>query len=147
VDALDHHGGVRSEAAEACVQYPEIRLREGDALALPCADRSADLVIASQILHHMEGDQLVQFLRELRRVARHGVVVGDLRRGVWPFLVTWVALRAFSRSPLIRHDGPMSIRRGFLGTELLGLAKTAGWTAPRVFRHACFRLALVEDRR
>jgi hypothetical protein len=92
----------------------------------------------------MEGQEPIQFLRELRRVARFAVVVSDLRRGAWPFLVTWTTLRLISRSPLIRHDGPMSIRRGFLPMELLALAEAAGWKTPRVFRHAFFRLALME---
>jgi hypothetical protein len=144
VDALDRHGGVRAEAARACLQYPEIRLREGDALSLSFPDRSVDLVLASQILHHMEGEEPIQLLRELRRVARYGVVVSDLRRGAWPFLVTRTVLRIVSRSPLIRHDGPLSIRRGFLPTELSALARMAGWKAPQVFRHAFFRLVLTE---
>jgi hypothetical protein len=144
VDAVDRHGGILGQAAQACASYPEIRLREANALSLPCADRSVDVAIASQILHHMEGEELIQFLRELRRVARFGVVVSDLRRGTWPHLVTWTTLHLVSRSSLIRHDGPISIRRGFLQAELLALAKAAGWKAPQVFRHAFFRLALTE---
>jgi hypothetical protein len=92
----------------------------------------------------MEGEQLVHFLRELRRVARFGVVVSDLRRGAWPLLVTWTTLHLVSASPLIRHDGPMSIRRGFLQAELLALAEAAGWKGPQVFRRAFFRFALTE---
>lgn len=144
IDALDHHGGIRGWAAQACAEYQEIRLREGDALALPYPDRSMDVVLASQLLHHMEGEEPVRLLRELRRVARRAVLVGDLRRGAWPFGATWMALHLVSRSPLIRHDGPLSIRRGFRPAELLELARTAGWTAPQVVRHPFFRLALTE---
>jgi SAM-dependent methyltransferase len=144
LEALDHHPGVRLEAARACARYPEIRIREGNALALPYPDQSVDVVVASLILHHMEGEAPARFLRETRRVARHGIVVSDLRRGICPFLATWVALHVVSRNPLIRHDGPMSIRRGFQPSELLALARAAGWKAPRLYRHACFRLALVE---
>ncbi len=144
LEAIDHHTGVCSEAARACARFPEIRIREGNALALPYLDQSVDVVLASLILHHMEGEEPVRFLRETRRVARHGIVVSDLRRGVCPFLATWLALHVVSGNPLIRHDGPMSIRRGFRGSELLALARAAGWTAPHLFRHAFFRLALVE---
>ena len=144
IDAIDHHEGIRERAERACADYPEIRLGLGDACALPYPDRSVDVAIASQLLHHMEGEEPIHLLRELRRVARYAVVVGDLRRGVWPFLVTWATLHLVSRSPLIRHDGPLSIRRGFLPRELLTLAVAAGWRAPQVVRHACFRLALTE---
>ena len=144
IDALDRHGGIRAWAARSCAAYPEIHLRDGDALALPYPDRSVDVALASQLLHHMEGKEPVRLLRELRRVARHAVVVGDLRRGVWPFAVTWAVLHLVSRSRLIWHDGPLSIRRGFAAAELLEMARAAGWEAPEVFRHSFFRLVLME---
>lgn len=144
ITALDRHAGTLALADRACADYPEIRLREGDALALPFPSGSFDCVLASQILHHMEGTEPVRFLRELVRVACRGILVHDLRRGVWPRAMTWTALRIVSRSPVIRHDGPLSIRRGFVPTELLEMARAAGWAAPRVVRHPFFRLVLME---
>ena len=144
IDALDYHAGIRRRAAHACVGYPEIRLRGANALALPYPDRTVDVVLASQVLHHMEGDEPVRLLREMHRVARHAVLVSDLRRGGWPHAVTRVALLLLSRNPLIRHDGPLSIRRGFTAPELAALAIAADWKTPRVVRGAFFRLVLVE---
>jgi SAM-dependent methyltransferase len=144
IEALDRHPGIRTLAARACAGYPEIRIRDGDGLALPYPERSLDVAVASQLLHHMEGEATVRLLRELRRVARHAVLVGDLRRGVWPFAATWIVLHLVSRSPLIRHDGPLSVRRGFVPAELLDLARAAGWVAPKVIRHPFFRLVLME---
>ena len=144
ITALDRHPGTLEFADRACAGYPEIRLQEGDALALPFPSGSFDVVLASQVLHHMESTEPVRLLRELARVARRGVLVHDLRRGVWPHIVTWAALRIVSRDPVIRHDGPLSIRRGFVPAELLALAREAGWKAPQVARHAFFRLVLTE---
>ncbi len=144
IEALDHHAPIRALAAQACADYPEIRICAGDARTLPYPDKCFDVAIASQVLHHLEDEAPAQLLRELRRVARYGVLVSDLRRGVWPFLVTSAALRLVSTAPLIRHDGPLSIRRGFIPSELAALAHAAGWHAPQVFRHAFFRLALVD---
>ena len=144
ITALDRHAGTLALAGRACADYPEIRVRQGDALRLPFPAQSFDVVLASQILHHMEGADAVQLLRELARVARRAVLVHDLRRGAWPQLVTWAALRLVSRSSVIRHDGPMSIRRGYVPAEMLDLARKAGWRSPRLTRHAFFRLALLE---
>ena len=94
----------------------------------------------------MEGEEQVRLLRELYRVASRAVVVNDLRRGRWPFLVTWAALHILSRNRLIHHDGPLSVRRSFLPAELLALARRAGWKRARVSRHAFFRLALVGEK-
>ena len=144
VEALDHHPAICALAREACRDYPEITIRQGDALALPYPDQGCDLAMASQVLHHLEGAQPIRLLQELRRVARHGVLVSDLRRGTWPYLVTAATLPLVSASPLIRHDGPLSIRRGFLPTELVGLARAAGWPSPQVRRSAFFRLVVMD---
>jgi ubiquinone/menaquinone biosynthesis C-methylase UbiE len=145
ITGLDRHTGTLALAHRACGDYPEIRLQQGDALALPFPSGSFDVVLASQILHHMEGNEPVQLLRELARVARRGILVHDLRRGTWPHLATWVTLRIVCRNPVVRHDGPLSIRRGYVPAELRSLAKKAGWRAPRLARHAFFRLVLVEE--
>jgi 2-polyprenyl-3-methyl-5-hydroxy-6-metoxy-1,4-benzoquinol methylase len=144
ITAMDRHAGTLALAGPACADYPEIRLQTGDALALPFPPQSFDVVLASQILHHMEDEEPVQLLRELARVARRAILVHDLRRGTWPQFVTWAALGLVSRSAVIRHDGPMSVRRGYLPAELLDLAREAGWRRPRLTRHAFFRLALLE---
>ncbi len=146
ITALDRHPATLAAAVRACADYPEIRLLRGDALALPFLSNSFDVVLASQILHHMEAAEPVRLLGELWRVARHGVLVHDLRRGTWPYAVTWLALHALSHSPVIRHDGPVSIRRGYVPAELRALAGAAGWQAPRVAPHVFFRLALVEEK-
>lgn len=146
IEGVDHHDRILALARQASATYPEIRIRQGDAMALPYPDGSFDVVLASLILHHMEGERQVQLLRELSRVARRAVLVNDLRRGYWPFVVTWASLRVISRSRFIHHDGPLSVRRGFLPEELLALAGKAGWERARVSRHAFFRLALVGEK-
>ncbi len=146
VEGLDHHDQILALADQASQAYPEIRIQRGNALALPYPDGSFDVVLASLILHHMEGHEQVALLRELYRVARHAVLVNDLHRGHWPFLVTWASLRVASRSRLIHHDGPLSVRRGFLPEELQTLAREAGWTRAQVSRHPFFRLALVGEK-
>lgn len=147
ITALDRSPGTLAVAARACADYPEIALQRGDALALPFPPDSFNLVLASQILHHMEAAESVRLLGELWRVARHGILVHDLRRGTWPHAVTWATLHLMSRNPIIRHDGPLSIRRGYMPAEVEALARAAGWKAPRVVRHTFFRLALLEEKR
>lgn len=146
IEAIDSHAQILELARQASQAYPEIHIRQGDALTLPYPDGSFDVVLASLILHHTEGEAQARLLRELYRVARSFVVVNDLRRGRLPFLVTWVSLRLVSRSRVIHHDGPVSVRRGFLVGELLALAREAGWAQARVSRHAFFRLALIGEK-
>ncbi len=146
IEAIDHHEQIVRLARQASASYPEIHIRQGDALALPYPERSFTIVLASLVLHHMEGEEQIRLLRELYRVADRVVLVSDLRRGCWPFLVTWATLHLVSRSRLVHHDGPLSVRRGFLPGELLTLARRAGWERASVLQHVFFRLALIGEK-
>lgn len=96
-----------------------------DAFALPFADRSVDVVTASQLVHHFEGDALGRLLAELDRVARRLVVVGDLRRSYAAAAGFWVAARALRFHPVTRHDGVLSVFRGFTAGELAAHVRAA----------------------
>lgn len=146
IEGIDHHDQIVRLARLASAAYPEIRIRQGDAMALPYPEGRFHIVLASLVLHHMEGEEQVRLLSELYRVTSRVVLVNDLRRGSWPFLVTWAALHVVSRNRLIHHDGPLSVRRGFLPGELLALARRVGWERASVSRHAFFRLALVGEK-
>ena len=107
---------------------------------LPFADASVDLVTCSQLLHHFDDREIPRVLRELDRVARGHVIVSDLRRswlaacGFW--LVSWPL--AFSR--VTRHDGTLSVLRGFTAAELSRHIQLATGRRATVRRHLGWRL-------
>jgi SAM-dependent methyltransferase len=112
----------------------------GDALALPFASGSVDIVTCSQLLHHFAFPDARRVLAELHRVARRGVIVSDLRRSWIAVSGFWLASWALRFHPITRHDGVTSVLRGFTAAELSTLARDATGVAPRVVRHAGWRL-------
>jgi 2-polyprenyl-3-methyl-5-hydroxy-6-metoxy-1,4-benzoquinol methylase len=90
----------------------------GGALALPFADRSVDVVICSQLLHHFPDCEVRAVVAELDRVARVRVVVGDLRRSWFAAAGIWLASFPLRFHPVSRHDGVVSVMRGFTPREL-----------------------------
>jgi ubiquinone/menaquinone biosynthesis C-methylase UbiE len=104
----------------------------GGALALPFADRSVDLVTCSQLLHHFERDDAERLIGEMNRVARHAVVVSDLRRSWVAAAGFWLVAFILRFHPVTRHDGVVSVRRGFTPAELRDMIETATGVAPIV---------------
>ncbi len=90
----------------------------GDALHLPFADKSVDIVICSQALHHFFDGDMLRVLQELDRVARVRVIIGDLLRSRLAAPLFWVAATALRYHRISRHDGLVSIGRGFTTTDL-----------------------------
>ncbi len=103
-----------------------LTLEIADGRGLPYPDAAFDVAHASLVIHHLESDEVVAFLRELRRVARTGIVVNDLVRGRLAWLGTWLAVRTLATGRYTRHDGPLSVRRAYSRPELLELLAVAG---------------------
>jgi len=112
----------------------------GDATALPFANRSVDVVMCSQTLHHFDDATATSVLRELDRVARLRVIVSDLRRSWLAAAGLWIASFPLGFHPVSRHDGVVSIMRGYAGDELRRLVTTSIGRAPDVRRRMGWRV-------
>ena len=111
-----------------------------DGLRLPFPDRSFDVVLASQILHHFDDAESVAFLSEMNRVARVRVVVSELRRSWFAVAGLWIASFLLRFHPVSRHDGIVSIRRGFTCPELEDLVQRSVGRTPKVTNRPLFRV-------
>jgi ubiquinone/menaquinone biosynthesis C-methylase UbiE len=112
----------------------------GDARALPFGDASVDVVTCSQVLHHFTEDEGRLLVRELDRVARHRVIISDIRRTRVAAAAIWLASFPLRFHPVSRHDGVVSVLRGFTPGELETLVKSAVGQTPAVARRAGFRV-------
>jgi ubiquinone/menaquinone biosynthesis C-methylase UbiE len=133
----------RDATALALARQNGITVIRADALALPFARDTFEIVTAAKFAHHFSGPRLIGLIAEMARVARKRVIVLDIRRdwlAYWGF-VGWS--RVFTRNRLVRYDGPVSVLRGFTEAELqeaVSRLKKFSW----VVRHyAGFQLALV----
>jgi 2-polyprenyl-3-methyl-5-hydroxy-6-metoxy-1,4-benzoquinol methylase len=111
-----------------------------DARQLPFADASVDVVICSQVLHHFDDMEIMTVLGELSRVARRVVVVSDLRRSWLAAAGFWLVAWPLRFHPVTRHDGVVSVLRGFTPRELARHVRAATGRAAIVRRHLGFRL-------
>ncbi len=109
---------------------------------LPFADHSFDFAICQLALHHLSDADAITALRELRRVARFGVWVTDLQRSQAGLLGTWLLTRVWLRHPMTRRDAVMSFRAAFHQSELLEMARVAGWKSTGCAKLPWFRQAI-----
>ena len=115
-----------SRERPAVLATEELTLRVADGRTLPFEDRSFDFAHTSMVLHHLDPADAAAFVREMARVARHGIVINDLARGRLRYLGAWVLLHVVTRNAFTRHDGPLSVRRAYSLAEARTLVTEAG---------------------
>jgi ubiquinone/menaquinone biosynthesis C-methylase UbiE len=123
-----------------------VQLVQADAAHLPLPRQSADYVISSLFLHHLEPEAVVSLLQRAVRAARYGLVMSDLTRGYLPLAAFKLVSPLFARSYLTRHDGALSVRKAYTPDELRALARAAGLLNFHVHTHWPWRMTLVVDK-
>ncbi|WP_233162782.1 MULTISPECIES: methyltransferase domain-containing protein [unclassified Cohnella] len=133
------------EAARLFSQEARVSFIRKDLFEL--ADGAADIVTASQFVHHFSKERLPDVVKRMRSVSQLGVVVGDIHRHWIPWTAVWLATRLLSRNRYIRHDGPLSVAKGFRGTDIRELAEQLG-TDDLTYRwRPLFRYAVIVPKR
>ncbi len=89
-----------------------------DAFYLPFKNNSCDLVHVALFLHHFNEDQIKKLLKEFLRISKKGIIINDLQRSYLAFLGIKLLTVLFSKSEMVKHDAPISVKRGFSKSEL-----------------------------
>lgn len=104
--------------------FVSFKLQEQKEISLP--ENSVDIILATLVCHHLDHEELIEFLRKIFFSARTMVLIHDLHRH---FLAYWI-YRLISpilfRNRLLTHDGLISIKRGFTRKEWEHLLKKTG---------------------
>ena len=130
--------------ARAAGANDAVQIVRANAMQLPFADGSFDYATTSLFLHHLDEADVVTVLSEMGRVAKRGVIVGDLlrhRRAYW-----WVNLLTLLANPMVRHDGRISVAQAFKKDEIIALRDQAGIAFAEYYRHAGHRFVLAGER-
>ncbi|HTL16031.1 MAG TPA: methyltransferase domain-containing protein [Patescibacteria group bacterium] len=104
----------------------------GSAIRLPFVDSSFDVVIASQMAHHLGDGEVKLMLQESWRVARQALLLCDLHRNVALYLLLAFLLRLQSHPASFRADALLSVKRAWRVGDLARLAAEAGVSAASV---------------
>jgi len=111
----------------------------GSAHALRFDEGSFDIAHVSLFLHHCSDEEASALLKNLSRIARHGIVINDLHRHAIAYASIFLLTKLFSRSAIVRHDAPASVLRAFLRGELAALVPAELRTAVSISWHWAFR--------
>jgi 2-polyprenyl-3-methyl-5-hydroxy-6-metoxy-1,4-benzoquinol methylase len=136
---------VAIEHARSAAAGTDVRFFVHDVLASP-PPGDFDVAISSLFLHHLDEDQAITLMRHMSSAAPI-VIINDLERRFFGWLLAWLGTRLLSTSRVVHIDGPRSVAGAFTIAEARSLAERAGLTEVQVTRHCPFRFRLIGRRR
>jgi ubiquinone/menaquinone biosynthesis C-methylase UbiE len=114
----------------------------GDAVALPFANGSFDLVTCNLFAHHLSPDLVVRFAKEALRVCRKAIVINDLVRSALHLGLVYAGTPLYN-SRITRHDAPASVRQSYTPQEMLAMLKQTPTTRVEIDRHYLYRMGII----
>jgi ubiquinone/menaquinone biosynthesis C-methylase UbiE len=118
----------------------------GDALALPFADRSFDLVSCCLFAHHLEPQEILRFVNDGLRVCRAAVIINDVIRAPMHLALVYLSLPLY-RSHFTHHDAPASVRRAYTIDEMHEMLRQTTAARVEVQRYPFFRMGAIAWKR
>lgn len=115
----------------------------GDVFHLPFKDSSFDIVHASLFLHHFNEEEINNLLERFLKISRHGIIINDLQRSIFALAGIKLLTLLFSSSKMVKNDGPLSVRRGFLKNELKEILSQIKFSSYIKYRWAFRWLAVI----
>lgn len=91
--------------------------------ALPVADQSVDIVLVSQLAHHLDDAGIAALFSDCSRIARRGVIISDLRPSRFAEVAFRIGGTLLAMHQTTVEDGVTSLRRGFSTERLAALMR------------------------
>ncbi len=102
-----------------------------------------DVLTCSLFLHHLTTADAITLLQRMRAATRHLVLVLDLARTRLGLGLAHAGTHLLTRSTVVHHDGPQSVRAAYTARELHELADAAGLASVSIRTAWPCRLLLV----
>lgn len=114
-----------------------------DSMNIPIKEKQFDIVHASLFLHHFNEEKIKKMITGFLKITGSGIIINDLRRSVLALLGIRIISKLFSKSDMFKNDGPLSVKRGFVKSDLLKILNEIGLNNFKLKRKWAFRWLLV----
>ncbi|MEJ2162584.1 MAG: methyltransferase domain-containing protein [Robiginitalea sp.] len=114
----DLNAGSLSSAERLSASMEELHFEQKDILRQDSLPEKDTIIVCNLFLHHFTDQQIVRLLGVWKNSDCKAIVINDLHRNPYAYYLFKLFGLIFMKSRIARHDGLVSIRRGFLKREL-----------------------------
>lgn len=123
---IDANPNIVNFARKNASNFPHISFEVLNIFSPDFRSQSFDIIISSLFTHHFKDDDLISLFASLKKQAIVGVIINDLHRHWLAYYSIKLIVNVLSKSPMVQHDGPVSVLRAFKKHELVNILKKAG---------------------
>lgn len=126
LSGIDGNEAIIAYAKEKSINYLNIKYYVKDILLEETyAGFNCDIFVLSNICHHFNECEIKNLLKILKNSNCKFVIINDLHRCLWAYLGIRVLSTICHFSTLTKHDGPLSVRKGFRKKDLTNILESA----------------------
>lgn len=105
-------------ARKHSMEFQDISFETANVFSTEFQNQKFDFVLATLFTHHCNESELIELISSLKNQAHKAIIINDLHRHVLAYYSIALLTRIFSRSAMVRSDGPLSVLRAFKKDEL-----------------------------
>lgn len=102
-----------------------------------------DILTCTLFTHHFTDEELVSLFRAFRQKINLGIIINDLHRNPIAYYSIRLLTSLFSKSPMVKNDGPISVLRAFSRNDWERILAKAEIKTYRISWHWAFRWQLI----
>ncbi|MDR3647263.1 MAG: methyltransferase domain-containing protein [Candidatus Babeliales bacterium] len=89
-------------------------------------EKSYDIVTATLVCHHLSDEEIIDFLKRAKVVARKNIIINDLQRSRVSYFFASIIMPLFFNNRLVKNDSLLSIKKAFTYSDWIFYLKAAG---------------------
>jgi len=120
---IDFNPNILEYAKKKSSNYPNIKFQKIDVFLEEKLIPNCDIALCTLFMHHFSNENIETLLRTLLDKSKKGVVINDLQRNIVAFSLFKLFSKLFLKTQTAKHDGLVSIARGFKKRELEVIAE------------------------
>jgi 2-polyprenyl-3-methyl-5-hydroxy-6-metoxy-1,4-benzoquinol methylase len=106
-------------------------------------EQKVDIITCTLFTHHFTDGELIKLFKNFKIKSSIGLVINDLHRHQLAYYSIRLLTHLFSKSPMVKNDGPLSVLRSFRRKELAHLIKTIGFHSFEIHWKWAFRWRVI----
>jgi len=118
IDANTH---IIDQAKTLSKNHPDIKYLNLNVFSDSFKNHSFDVISCCLTLHHFKDQEILKLLPQLYQQAQRGLLINDLHRSRLAYILFSAYAMVFMKSKIAKHDGAVSILRGFKKIDFIKL--------------------------